>query len=125
MSLQGKPLGDKIETFFELYGFISGKTYNKLIYNNVGNSGQNPFDNVDDYVKTIRNDTFVKANKLHMISRAKSMKFRVFAGESATGLDDPMNLLTEDTDIVKPYEGVEVSGSTDGGFSYQGCQSFQ
>ena len=120
LRFQGKPLGDKVETFYELYGYIQGKTYNRLVYNNAGNSGQNPFDNVDDYVKSIRSDTFVKSNKLHMISRAKSMKFRVFAGESATGLDDPMNLLTEDTDIVKPYEGVEVSGSTDGGVSYQG-----
>lgn len=120
LRFQGKPLGDKVETFYELYGYIQGKTYNKLIYNNAGNSGQNPFDNVDDYVKSIRSDTFVKSNKMHLISRAKSMKFRVWAGEYATGLDDPMNLLTEDTDIVKPYEGIEVSGSTDGGFSYQG-----
>ena len=116
----GKPLGDKLETFYELYGYMKGKTFNKLMYNNAGNSGQNPFDNVDDYVTQVRNDSYVKSSKLHMISRAKSMKFRVWSGEYATGLDDPMNLLTEDTDIVKPFEGIEVSGSTDKGFSYQG-----
>ena len=120
LRFQGKPLGEKLETFYELYGFMRGKTYNKLIYNNAGNSSQNPFDNVDDYVKSIRSDTLVRSNKMHLISRAKSMKFRVWSGEYATGLDDPMNLLTEDTDVVKPYQGIEVSGATDGGFSYQG-----
>ena len=120
LRFMGKPLGDKVETFYELLGHIHGKTFNRLVYNNAGNSTPNPFDNIDDYVRQVRNDTFVKSNKLHLISRAKSMKFRVWAGEYATGLDDPMNLLTEDTDIVKPYQGVEVSGSTDSGFSYQG-----
>ncbi|GAB4281413.1 MAG: hypothetical protein Kow0029_26490 [Candidatus Rifleibacteriota bacterium] len=116
----GKPLGEKIETFYELYGFIQGKTWNKLIYNDAGKEyGQNPFDNVDDYVYRIQNDNYVKSNKLHLVSKAKSMKVRVFAGESATGLDDPMNLLTEDTDICYPYQGIEVSGS-ESGVSYQG-----
>lgn len=120
LRFQGKPLGEKVETFYELYGYMSGKTYNKLIYNSVGTAGPNPFDSVDDYVKSIKSDTWVKSNKMHMISRAKSMKFRVWSGEYATGLDDPMNLLTEDTDVVKPFQGIEVSGSTDGGVSYQG-----
>lgn len=115
----GKPLGDKIETFYELYGYISGRTWNKVIYNNAGNSSQNPFDNVDDYVKSIQNDNYVRSNKMHLTSKAKSMKVRVYSGESATGIDNPMNILTEDTGIVNPYQGVEVSGS-EGGVSYQG-----
>lgn len=116
----GKPLGEKVETFYELYGYISGKNWNKIIYNDAGkDSGQNPFDNIDDYVYKIQNDQYVKSNKLHIVSKAKSMKVRVFAGESATGLDNPMNILTEDTDVVDPYQGIEVSGS-EGGVSYQG-----
>ena len=119
LKFTGKPFGDKIETFYELLGYISGRTWNQAVYNNAGNSGQNPFDNVDDYVRYIQNDNYVRSNKLHLISKAKSMKVRVFAGESVTGLDNPMNLLTEDTDVVQPYQGVEVSGS-ESGVSYQG-----
>ncbi len=119
LKFTGKPFGDKIETFYELLGFIKGRTWNQVVYNNAGNSGQNPFDNVDDYVRYIRNDNYVRSNKLHLVSRARSMKVRVFAGESATGIDNPMNILTEDTGIVSPYQGVEVSGS-EGGVSYQG-----
>ncbi|EKD81880.1 MAG: S-layer protein [uncultured bacterium] len=116
----GKPLGEKIETFYELYGYITGRTWNKAVYNNAGNSMPNPFDNIDDYVRYIQNDNYVRSNKLHLVSKAKSMKVRVFAGESATGLDDPMNIMTEDTSIVKPYQGVEVSGA-ESGVSYQGA----
>jgi len=119
LKFTGKPFGDKIETFYELLGFISGRTWNQAVYNNAGNSGQNPFDNVDDYVRYIQNDNYVRSNKLHLISKAKSMKVRVYAGESVTGLDNPMNLLTEDTDVVQPYQGIEVSGS-ESGVSYQG-----
>lgn len=115
----GKPLGDKVETFYELYGYIKGRTWNSLVYNNAGNSGQNPFDNVDDYVRYVQNDNYVRSNKMHIVSRAKSMKVRVFAGESITGIDDPMNILVEDTDVVNPYQGVEISG-TESGVSYQG-----
>lgn len=114
----GKPLGDKVETFYELLGYMEGKQWNKLLYNDAGNSSQNAFDNIDDYVTGLENERYLKSNKLHFISKAKSMKVRVFAGESATGLDDPMNLLTEDTDIVNPYQGVELSGS-ESGVSYQ------
>lgn len=116
----GKPLGEKIETFYELYGYIAGRTWNRTVYNDVGNSSANPFDNIDDYVRYIQNDNYVRSNKLHLVSKAKSMKVRVFAGESATGLDDPMNIMTEDTGIVRPYQGVEVSGS-ESGVSYQGA----
>ena len=116
----GKPLGEKIETFYELYGYIAGRTWNRTVYNEVGNSSANPFDNIDDYVRYIQNDNYVRSNKLHLVSKAKSMKVRVFAGESATGLDDPMNIMTEDTNIVRPYQGVEVSGS-ESGVSYQGA----
>ncbi|HAE40366.1 MAG TPA: hypothetical protein DCG57_17285 [Candidatus Riflebacteria bacterium] len=116
----GKPLGEKIETFYELYGYIAGRTWNKAVYNNVGNSTPNPFDNIDDYVRYIQNDNYVRSNKLHLVSKAKSMKVRVFAGESATGLDDPMNIMTENTNIVRPYQGVELSGS-ESGVSYQGA----
>ena len=119
LKFTGKPFGDKIETFYELLGYISGRTWNQAVYNNAGNSGQNPFDNVDDYVRYIQNDNYVRSNKLHLISKAKSMKVRVFAGESVTGLDNPMNLLTEDSDVLQPYQGVEVSGS-ESGVSYQG-----
>lgn len=115
----GKPLGEKIETFYELYGYIQGRTWNQLVYNNAGNVGQNPFDNVDDYVRQVQNDNYVRSNKMHIVSRAKSMKVRVFAGESITGLDNPMNILTEDTGVVNPYQGVEVTGA-ESGVSYQG-----
>ncbi len=119
LKFTGKPFGDKIETFYELLGYIKGRTWNQAVYNNAGNSGQNPFDNVDDYVRYIQNDNYVRSNKLHLLSKAKSMKVRVFSGESATGLDNPMNLITEDTDVVQPYQGLEVSGS-ESGVSYQG-----
>ena len=115
----GKPLGDKIETFYELLGYMSGKTWNKLIYNDVGKSyGANPFDSIDDYVTKVQNDRYVQSNKLHFIGNANSMKVRVFAGEAITGIDDPINALTEDTGVVDPYEGVEFSG-TDRGLTYQ------
>ncbi len=116
----GKPMGDRIETFFELYGYIKGRTWNKAVYNSSGSSYPNPFDNIDDYVRYIRNDNYVRANKLHLVSKAKSMKVRVFAGESITGIDNPMNIVTENTGIVRPYQGVEVSGS-ESGVSYQGA----
>ena len=119
LQFTGKPVNDKIEVFYELYGFIKGRTWNKLVFNDAGNSGQNPFDNVDDYVRYIQNDNYVRSNKMHIVSTAKSMKVRVFAGESATGIDNPMNILTENTDVVKPYQGVEISGA-EGGVSYQG-----
>jgi hypothetical protein len=116
----GQPLGDKIETFYELYGFMKGYTWNKTVYNDTGKDyGQNPFDNIDDYVRYIQNDRYVRTNKLHFVSRAKSMKVRVFGGESITGIDNPMNILTEDTYVVDPWQGVEVSGS-ESGVSYQG-----
>ncbi len=115
----GKPLGEKIETFYELYGYIQGRTWNQLNYNNAGNVGQNPFDNVDDYVRQVQNDNYVRSNKMHIVSRAKSMKVRVFAGESITGIDNPMNILVEDTGVVNPYQGVEVTGA-ESGVSYQG-----
>lgn len=115
----GKPLGDKIETFYELYGFMQGYAWNRLMYNEAGKAyGQNPFDNIDDYVSRIQNDRYVNSNKMHFVSKAKSMKVRVFTGESVTGLDNPMNILTEDTDVIDPYQGIEVSGS-EGGVSYQ------
>ena len=115
----GKPLGDKIETFYELYGYVSGKSWNKLMYNEAGkSSGSNPFDAVDDYVTKVQNDRYAQTNKVHFISNAKSMKVRVFAGESITGIDDPLNTLTEDTDVTEPYEGIELSG-TDRGLNYQ------
>jgi len=56
---------------------------------------------------------------MHILSNAKSMKVRVFSSEGASGIDDPMNILTEDTDVVDPYQGIEVSGS-ESGVSYQG-----
>lgn len=116
----GQPPGDRITAFYELYGFIAGATWNRLIYNDAGKTGgPNPFDNIDDYVERIQNDQFIKTNKMHLISNARSMRLRVFAGESVTGLDNPMNLLTENTGVVYPYQGVEVSGS-EGGVSYQG-----
>ncbi|HOY69193.1 MAG TPA: hypothetical protein PLP29_20145, partial [Candidatus Ozemobacteraceae bacterium] len=115
----GKPLGDRIETFYELIGFVSGKTWNKLIYNDVGKSyGSNPFDSIDDYVTKVQNDRYAQTNKIHLISNAKSMKVRVFAGEAITGIDDPLNTLTEDTDVTEPYQGIEFSG-TDRGLNYQ------
>ena len=116
----GKPLGDKIETFYELYGYMKGTNWNKLVYNDAGKDyGQNPFDNIDDYVYRIQTDRYVNSNKMHIVSKAKSMKVRVFTGESVVGVDNPMNILTEDTYVVNPYQGVEVSGS-EGGVSYQG-----
>lgn len=114
----GKPAGEKIETFYELLGYIQGRTWNQVVYNQAGNSTQNPFDNIDDYVRYVQNDNYVRSNKMHIISRARSMKVRVFAGESVTGLDNPTNFLTEDTNLVNPYQGVEVSGS-ESGVSYQ------
>jgi len=115
----GKPLGERIETFYELVGFVSGKTWNKLIYNDVGKSyGSNPFDSIDDYVTKVQNDRYAQTNKIHLISNAKSMKVRVFAGEAITGIDDPLNTLTEDTDVTEPYQGIEFSG-TDRGLNYQ------
>lgn len=115
----GKPLGEKIETFYELYGYVSGKSWNKLMYNDAGkSSGSNPFDAVDDYVTKVQNDRYAQTNKVHFISNAKSMKVRVFAGEAVTGIDDPLNSLTEDTDVTEPYEGVELSGA-DRGLNYQ------
>ena len=108
----GQPLGDKLETFYELYGFMQGKNWNKLIYNDVGKDyGANPFDKIDDYVSRLQNDRYVVSNKLHFVSKARSMKVRVFAGEAITGIDNPTNILTEDTDIVEPYQGVEFSGA--------------
>ncbi len=115
----GKPLGERIETFYELYGFISGKTWNRIIYNQAGNTTPNPFDNIDDYVSRIQNDRIILSNRMHIVSKAKSMKVRVFSGESVTGLDNPMNILTEDPDVVEPYQGIEVSGS-ESGVSYHG-----
>ncbi|MBF0409521.1 MAG: S-layer homology domain-containing protein [Candidatus Riflebacteria bacterium] len=116
----GKPLGERIESFLELQGYIYGKTFNKLIYNDIGkNNGANPFDKIDDYVTKIQNDRDVEVSKIHFVSNAQSMKVRYFANESVTGINDPMNILTEDTDIVNPYHGLEVSGSG-GGVTYQG-----
>ncbi|MBI3038271.1 S-layer homology domain-containing protein [bacterium] len=115
----GKPLGEKVETFYELLGYVKGKTWNKLIYNDVGkNNGANPFDKIDDYVTKIQNDRYAQTNKLHFVSNAKSMKVRVFAGEAITGINDPINALTEDTNVVDPYQGMEFSG-TDRGLTYQ------
>lgn len=117
----GRPIEDRLTVFYELYGFIAGYTTNRLIYNDAGKSdGANPFDNVDDYVTRIQNDRFIQTNKMHLINNAKSMRLRVFAGETVTGLDNPMNLLSEDTsNVIRPYQGVEISGS-EGGVSYQG-----
>ncbi|MBF0546029.1 MAG: S-layer homology domain-containing protein [Candidatus Riflebacteria bacterium] len=116
----GKPLGEKIEAFLELQGYISGKTYNKLIYNDVGKTGgPNAFDGIDDYPTSIQSDRNVEVNKIHFVSNAPSMKVRVFANESVTGVNDPLNMLTEDVDVVQPYEGIEVSGAA-GGVNYQG-----
>jgi hypothetical protein len=116
----GKPLGERIETFYELLGFMQGAAWNRLVYNDVGkNFGANPFDKIDDYVTRVQNDRYAISNKLHFLSNAKSMKVRVFAGESITGLDDPLNMLTEDTDVVYPYQGIEFSGN-DRDLTYQG-----
>ncbi|MBU1106430.1 MAG: S-layer homology domain-containing protein [Candidatus Riflebacteria bacterium] len=115
----GKPLGEKIETFYELYGYVKGRTWNQVVYNEAGSSVPNPFDKIDNYVRYVQNDNYVRSNKLHFVSKAKSMKVRVFSGESISGIDNPMNILTEDTDVVYPYQGVEVSGS-ESGVSYQG-----
>ncbi len=115
----GKPLKDKLEVFYELEGYASGRTWNRLIYNDVGKTvGANAFDRIDDYVTKVQNDRYVQTNKLHFISNARSMKVRVFAYESATGIYDPLNMMTEDTNIFWPYEGVEFSG-TDRGLTYQ------
>ncbi len=117
----GKPLDEKVEVFYELLGYISGATWNKLIYNDMGkNYGANPFDRIDDYVTKVQNDRYAQSNKMHFISNAKSMKVRVFAGESITGIDDPLNTLTEDTSVVYPYQGLELSG-TDRDLTYQGA----
>ncbi|NLF97238.1 MAG: S-layer homology domain-containing protein [Candidatus Riflebacteria bacterium] len=117
LSFVGKPLGEKLETFYELYGFIQGKTWNKVVYSQSGTP--NPFDNIDDYVSRVQNDRILLSNRMHILSNAKSMKVRVFSSEGASGIDDPMNILTEDTDVVDPYQGIEVSGS-ESGVSYQG-----
>ncbi len=117
LSFVGKPLGERIETFYELYGLIQGKTWNKVVYSQSGTP--NPFDNIDDYVSRIQNDRILLSNRMHILSNAKSMKVRVFSSEGASGIDDPMNILTEDTDVVDPYQGIEVSGS-ESGVSYQG-----
>ncbi len=116
----GKPLGEKIEAFFELNGYISGRTWNKVVYNDYGKtSGANPFDNIDDYVTKITNDRYTQSNKIHFISNAKSMKVRVFAYESINGINDPLNMVSEDSEVVWPYQGVEFSG-TDRDLNYQG-----
>ncbi|NLI79191.1 MAG: S-layer homology domain-containing protein [Candidatus Riflebacteria bacterium] len=121
LQFTGKPLDDKIEIYYELLGYVSGQTWNKLVYNDVGkNYGANPFDSIDDYVTKVQNDRYVQTNKLHFVSNARSMKVRVFAGESITGLDDPLNAMTEDTGIVDPFQGVELSG-TDRDLTYQGA----
>lgn len=117
----GRPLDEKkLEIFYELIGYISGNTWNRLIYNDMGkNFGPNPFDKVDDYVTRVQNDRYVQSNKMHFVSNAKSMQVRVFAGESIKGIDDPLNTVTEDTSVVYPYQGIEFYG-TEGGFTYQG-----
>ena len=116
----GKPLGDKIETFYELIGYIQGYNWNKLVYNDTGKTtGPNPFDRVDDYISAINYDRYAQSNKMHFVSNARSAKVRVFANESITGINDPLNMVTEDTDVVQPYQGIEISGS-DQGVTYQG-----
>ncbi len=116
----GKPLGEKIETFYELLGYMSGRNWNRLVYNDAGKtSGPNPFDRVDDYISTVEYQRYAQSNKLHFISNARSAKVRVYAGEAVTGINDPLNLLTEDTDIIEPYQGLEITGS-DRGLTYQG-----
>jgi hypothetical protein len=115
----GKPMGERIETFFELLGYISGRNWNQIVYNDYGKTGgKNPFDKIDDYVDKINWDRYAQSNKIHFVSNAKSMKIRVFAGESVTGIDDPLNMMTEDTGVVEPYQGIEFSGA-DRGLSYQ------
>lgn len=119
LKFTGRPLGDKIEVFYELYGFLAGRDWNKLIYNDVGKTGgPNPFDRIDDYVTRVQYDRYVQSNKLHFISNARSMKVRVFNYESVTGINDPINILTEDTNIFWPHQGIEFSG-TDRGLTYQ------
>jgi len=115
----GKPLDEKVEVFYELLGFVSGKEWNKLIYNDYGKAyGPSQFDKIDDYVTKVQNDRYAQTNKAHFVSNAKSMKIRAFAGEAVTGINDPLNILTEDTNIVDPYIGIEFSG-TDRGLNYQ------
>ncbi|MGI6444557.1 MAG: S-layer homology domain-containing protein [Candidatus Ozemobacteraceae bacterium] len=120
LGFKGNPIGDKIETYLELKGQMMGEFSNMVIYNKAGNSAPSAYDNIDDYVKSIRDNQYVTPSRMHITSKAKSMKVRVFSGESASGIDDPMNLLTEDTDVVDPYQGIEVSGA-EGGVSYQGA----
>ncbi|MBF0498735.1 MAG: S-layer homology domain-containing protein [Candidatus Riflebacteria bacterium] len=119
LQFTGKPLGDQIEVFYELQGVIQGKTFNKLIYNNAGNITPNPFDNIDDYVTKIQSDRWAQTNKIHFISNAKSLKTRVFANESINGINDPLNMISEDSDVVYPYMGAEISGNSNG-VTYQG-----
>lgn len=119
LQFTGKPLGDQIEAFYELQGVIQGKTYKKLVYNNTGKVGPNAFDRIDDYITSIQDDRWIQSNKVHFISNAKSLKTRVFAYESINGINDPLNMITEDTDVVNPYMGAEISGES-GGVTYQG-----
>lgn len=114
-----KPLDEKLDIFYEVYGLIFGNKTNILRYNEAGGSTPNAFDNIDSYVTGIDNEKRISSNRLHIVSRAKSMKFRVFSNEGINGLNDPMNLISEDSDNFDPYHGLEVSGS-EGGFSYQG-----
>lgn len=113
----GKPFGDEIETFYELYGYASGVSFNRLVYNEEGSP--DPFDGVDNYVKRIRNDSYVKTNTMHIVSKAKDVKLRFYANEGITGINNPSNIMTENTNIVDPYQGIEVSGTISPGISYQ------
>ncbi len=116
----GKPLGERIEVFGEIYGYIKGRSWNALQYSDSGKpSGTNPFDNVDDYLYQVSADRYLQMNKVHFVSNARSLQVRVFANENVTELTDPMNIFTEDADVVDPHNGVEFQG-TDGGLSYQG-----
>ena len=102
----GRPAGDRIQTFLELQGFMQGRTWNHLIYDDLGRAyGPNPFDKIDDYVTRVQNDRYVIAEKIHFKSKAKSMEVRVFSGEAVRGIDNPTNILTEDTNVVRPFQG--------------------
>ncbi|MBF0498733.1 MAG: S-layer homology domain-containing protein [Candidatus Riflebacteria bacterium] len=120
LQFTGKPLGDQIEAFYELQGVIQGKTYQKLIYNDTGKIAPNPFDRIDDYITKIQSDRWVESYRAHFISNAKSLKTRIFANESINGINDPLNMITEDSDVVYPYMGAEISGASKG-VSYQSC----
>lgn len=120
LDFKGLPSNGQIETFLELKGRMAGEMTNMLVYNKAGNSSPSAYDSIDDYVKSIKNNQYIRTNRMHITSKAQNMKVRAFSGESATGIDDPMNLLTEDTDIVDPYQGIEVSGEA-GSVSYQGA----